>query len=102
MKGNDAHGLGMKQKGRAPDCALPVEEEVNEEGLTLPARAAAGAHSHAAARTVPAAALSVAGAEIPGVGKAALQLGLLLRGQDSPGLKPMLDGHFLESEREDR
>jgi hypothetical protein len=93
---NMIYGPVLKKKGERSNCALPLEEEVNEEGPTLPSRAAAGAHSHAAARTVPAAALSITGAKIPGVRQAALQLGLLLGGQKFPGFQPMLRGQFLE------
>ena len=65
---------------------------MNEEGFTLPPRAAAGTHSHPPAP----AALSITGAEIPGVRQISLQLGLLLGRQNPPGLKLMLYSHFLK------
>ena len=65
---------------------------MNEEGVNLPSRAAAGAHPHPAAP----AALSITGAEIPGVRQISLQLGLLLGRQNPPGLKLMLNAHFLK------
>ena len=63
-----------------------------EEGFTLPPRAAAGTHSHPPAP----AALSITGAEIPGIRQVALHLGLLFGRQDPSGLKPMLYRHFLK------
>ena len=49
-----------------------MEEVVKEEGLTLPSRANAGAHSHPAA-PAESATLSITGAEIIGVRQVALQ-----------------------------
>ena len=65
---------------------------MNEEGVNLPSRAAARAHPHPAAP----AALSITGAEIPGVRQISLQLGLLFGRQNPPGLKLMLYSHFLK------
>ena len=65
---------------------------MNEERVHLPFRAAAGTHSHPSAP----AALSITGAEIPGIRQVALHLGLLFGRQDPSGLKPMLYRHFLK------